>query len=333
MSYRGFYEEKFRRVFSFSYLVEAANCIARLKAQTLADLDSSDCGDGPNEAQAEVTTDLGGTIRYVVAHVDGVWRHEVQFLGNSDCTNPDIGCAWMFFCQAVLGIENWFRMNEHDEDGTTRPFTFVFGLDESRQLAYAAHQPRIPAPSDCWEWDSILTGQPRYYSNSYAMEPKPAPAILTKEQITRRFDQSADNPPEFAFIAFCYAPPSEREYEGYTCPKCGERTLYTGKLAYTADTIPTIRSIASRIGGISVEIDEISFCQACNPSTTVPKLAAIITFKGDTEPRRVAPVSEDDIFDLHFFLTGQRLFDNSNKDESRRYVRRLHRLLVERKGE
>ncbi len=78
--------------------------------------------------------------------------------------------------------------------------------------------------------------------------------------------------------AMCYAPPRPPDTIGYTCPECGEKTLYAVDPAAASKTISRYRIVSVmrvtllrrqaeqlRSLGLAVKLDEKAWCRKCQP--------------------------------------------------------------------
>jgi hypothetical protein len=105
--------------------------------------------------------------------------------------------------------------------------------------------------------------------------------------------------------AMCYRVAPKTSRLDYTCPKCGERTLYETTEGSHASAVATmvdaeiswcrreLEYIRRTIGG-GVSLEESQFCQECSPNVTSPKLVVRISLpNGDS--REIEVFSHDDL--------------------------------------
>ncbi len=104
--------------------------------------------------------------------------------------------------------------------------------------------------------------------------------------------------------AMCYkvaAPPDRVEY---VCPKDGEKTLYKNTMVhFIMSDLPSIRSYASRMPGVTVTIDESELCKKCSPHNDAPQVHMTVTFADRTHT--VDSVTMQDLQLMFEFLSGK----------------------------
>lgn len=122
-----------------------------------------------------------------------------------------------------------------------------------------------------------------------------------------------EEPPEPLPGAMCYkvaGPPSVAEY---TCPVCGEKTVYTDELTgFIENRLESARRLASAVDGctsFSVTLDETALCSNCSgDSSGTPGLYLVV----DDSLR--SPVSENDLRMLFAFLRGELYWSTETGD-------------------
>jgi len=139
-------------------------------------------------------------------------------------------------------------------------------------------------------------------------------------------------PPEPVYGAMCYeavAPPQVAEY---TCPVCGEKTLYTEYDTWFIEfELQGCRRIFDEISGASemdIELDEALFCQVCTPDEGEgPALVLTLTLEDGTVISN--RISEFDLRILESFLKGRLYYVTSNDGEQplKPYAGRIRELL------
>ncbi len=121
-------------------------------------------------------------------------------------------------------------------------------------------------------------------------------------------------PTELSKGAMCYSMTGPPNIDEYVCPKCGEKTLYTGtegpRSADNTDEvreeIVACRRILKEIEGLDVALDESQFCAKCTPDLReVPKIILVVHYEGREEPHRVEGVTSEDLEILKEFLDGK----------------------------
>ena len=130
-------------------------------------------------------------------------------------------------------------------------------------------------------------------------------------QLLARLEQ--EEPPEAIRGAMCYrvaGPPSVAEY---TCPVCGEKTVYTDELTgFIENRLESARRLAAAVDSatvFSVKLDETAFCSSCSrDSLRTPGLFIVV----DDTLR--SPVSETDLRMLHGFVQGNLYWSTETDD-------------------
>jgi hypothetical protein len=147
--------------------------------------------------------------------------------------------------------------------------------------------------------------------------------------------------PEFDQVwAMCYEIAGPPDTVQYTCPKCGEKTLY--KLAESDEDIGSFgvnsfiefelkscRRVVKAIRSLNIALDESQFCKKCSPDVESPKAALVIKYKGEETPYRCKNVTLDDLRLLREFLAGYRKHTGTfdNKTPLKDHLERLSELL------
>lgn len=146
-------------------------------------------------------------------------------------------------------------------------------------------------------------------------------------------------PTELATGAMCYKPAMPPKSADYTCPKCGEKTLYSiekienknegYQIIGTVNVdIPNCRRTIKTIKGIKITLDESQFCKKCSPDILSPKLVLIIEHE-DGKKHTFTGVTNNDLILISEFLSGS----DKHKDEGdfetplKNHVNRLSELL------
>jgi hypothetical protein len=155
---------------------------------------------------------------------------------------------------------------------------------------------------------------------------------LTRAEIERRLRVLAENPApaDLRIIgAMCYDVTSPT-CATYVCPKCGERTLYSGRWTYIVwSTIPGCRRIVKTLAQIPIELDEAQFCKKCSPKIESPELCLLVRFKGEETHHRICNISLEDVTLLSEFLEGKDRHVHWNARESalKSHIDRLEEIL------
>lgn len=122
---------------------------------------------------------------------------------------------------------------------------------------------------------------------------------------------------ERVMSAMCYevaAPPQRIEY---TCPVCGERTLYPFNAGVVdADELSTCRRLMQELPArVLASLDEAAFCRKCHPGTTKPELVLVARFQ-DGQSESVAGVRAADLELLTAIVAGRKPVDASEVQAS-----------------
>jgi hypothetical protein len=163
---------------------------------------------------------------------------------------------------------------------------------------------------------------------------------MKQSEIEERLRELAKGPPPAKLSpgAMCYSmmvPPTIVEY---VCPKCGEKTLYTGeKGPRSADDTNAIRRevvacrrILKEMEGLDIELDESQFCAKCTPDLKgPPQIILVVRYEGTEEPHRVEGVTSEDMAILKEFLDGKDKHEGDFGIEKplKDYIERLGELL------
>jgi hypothetical protein len=114
----------------------------------------------------------------------------------------------------------------------------------------------------------------------------------------------------------------------YTCPSCGEKTVYTisekykptpkGKskrkkrkykvdrgLFWLASNVKDFRRLTGKIKGIDVVLDEKELCVHCSPETSNPRLKLKIKLPGEDTVHHTGPISIEKLKMLIEFTNGK----------------------------
>jgi len=157
---------------------------------------------------------------------------------------------------------------------------------------------------------------------------------LGRDEIDKRLRALASSPAptKLAMGAMCYKPAPPPGAEQYTCPKCGERTVYAmkgsaggggeGAIVVNWSTVQALgsdlvacRRAAGTVKAFSVELDESEFCRKCSPGVETPALGLIVRYGGG-EPHVVRPVGLLDLRLITEFLAGSSIHVGSNDSQT-----------------
>lgn len=116
--------------------------------------------------------------------------------------------------------------------------------------------------------------------------------------------------------AMCYSPKPITQRAEYTCPLCGEKTLYTySEAEVVEDEIPACRRLASRFDKSTLFIDETQFCSKCRKdSVDEPKICLVTKLEGQNEVKTCGIHSIDLVLLTNFF-EGKTIYKTFNDGE------------------
>lgn len=136
--------------------------------------------------------------------------------------------------------------------------------------------------------------------------------------------------PEPKMGAMCYEPAMRPMRAEYTCPTCGEKTLYTNAVVWKVDMeLDTCRRLFKTLPKReTMTLDESGFCGKCSPGNTEPALKLLIRFDNGAT-NTVANVTCADLRMLSGFLSGKLDFstDNDGTSALKNQLPRLRELL------
>ena len=157
-----------------------------------------------------------------------------------------------------------------------------------------------------------------------------------KNEILNKLKRLKDTavPANLSSGAMCYsmaAPPDRVEY---VCPICHNKTLYEaskdnyGLPRFISWELTSCRRAVKEIKGMSVELDETSFCKKCKPDAKKHELTLVVKY-GKNETHRVKNVRLDDLKLLVEFTNGKLKHDvgAGGEEPLKNYLTRLHKLL------
>jgi hypothetical protein len=129
---------------------------------------------------------------------------------------------------------------------------------------------------------------------------------LTIESLKNTLNQLPENPSNYDIPvgAMCYDTAAPMDRIQYTCPKCGEMTLYNSFYGDDIEELQDYRSLVKKITKINVKLDESQFCKKCNPDITSPQFGLII--KQGKKERKVYNINQEDIKLLYDFSEGKK---------------------------
>ncbi len=121
------------------------------------------------------------------------------------------------------------------------------------------------------------------------------------EQLPPPLDMQSDRP----IGAMCYKVSSQPPRMEYTCPVCGEMTLYPDFTSVPVDNMPYYRNLVKRITKIDVKLDESQLCEVCNPKAEDRVLCLIVKTPKSAEPKKTCNITDDDINLLYNYSEGK----------------------------
>lgn len=116
--------------------------------------------------------------------------------------------------------------------------------------------------------------------------------------------------------AMCYARGPVSLTAEYTCPVCGQKTLYdkyeTARVVQSIEACRREFDLLVQVSPLKMKLDESSFCAKCSPNAT-EHLLGLIVFYEDGTFNRIAPIYTDDLTLLRDYFEGRLTKLNSGK--------------------
>jgi ribosomal protein S27AE len=160
-------------------------------------------------------------------------------------------------------------------------------------------------------------------------------AGLDRQDLDKKLQalEKAPAPTQLAPGAMCYAPPPPRQQTSYTCPKCGEKTIYANsdngfwKVGDVDALRRTVKAIQAK--GLDVSLDESAFCQKCGKDSKAKEFALEVKWPGQEKSHRATLQGTTDLQILLEFLDGKDKHDAGPGGEKpmKDYLPRLRKLL------
>jgi hypothetical protein len=105
--------------------------------------------------------------------------------------------------------------------------------------------------------------------------------------------------------AMCYTVVNTSDSTYYSCPKCGEKTLYTKNAGrFVQRELPGCRSMANTLSEINLTLDESQYCKKCSPDIVSPQLCMTYKLSDDTSETNICGIDSDDLEIMKEFLQG-----------------------------
>jgi hypothetical protein len=189
------------------------------------------------------------------------------------------------------------------------------------------------------------------YKNTISLPGQSAEnTVFTRAELRERLISLAESDPprdkDLSPGAMCYEMAAPPDRYDYTCPLCGEKTLYAandipetdrerivGSYIYTITLeLEPCRRLVGLIRGLDIVLDESEFCAFCYPGAEkvkIPRICIIINYPDQKEPRRICDISSDDLILLKEFMDGSKIHRYSNDWEIplKNEIKRLEELL------
>ena len=160
-------------------------------------------------------------------------------------------------------------------------------------------------------------------------------AGLNRQELDKKLQalEKAPAPTQLAPGAMCYAPPPPRQQTSYTCPKCGEKTIYANadngfwKVGDAEAMRRTAKAIQAK--GLDVSLDESAFCQKCGKDIKEKTFVLEVKWPGQEKSHRATLQGTTDLQILLEFLDGKDKHDAGPGGEKpmKDYLPRLRKLL------
>jgi ribosomal protein L37AE/L43A len=164
-------------------------------------------------------------------------------------------------------------------------------------------------------------------------------AGLSRQDLEKKLQalDKAPAPTKLAPGAMCYKPAGPQERQEYTCPTCGEKTLYSrssgngwtivSALSSTDSYRRLIKQLQEK--GMDCRLDESAFCQKCGKNAQEKAFILETKCQETGKPHRASLASPDDLELLLDFLANKDRHDAGPGGEKplKDYVPRLRALL------
>lgn len=155
---------------------------------------------------------------------------------------------------------------------------------------------------------------------------------ISKEDMQKKLKHLANSmvPINLKQGAMCYEVAAAPDRAEYTCPSCGEKTLYTNDFTFFIQyELQDCRNSVSKIKGIDAHLDESQFCKKCKSEIENPELCMDYSYAEDSISRKICNISSSDIELLIEFTNGRKVHTGFNGTEYplKNYVDRLETLL------
>jgi hypothetical protein len=131
--------------------------------------------------------------------------------------------------------------------------------------------------------------------------------VVKRSTIKEKLEALAKTPlpTELKKGAMCYAVVNEPDSTYYTCPECGEKTLYTinaGRFVHRE--LPGCRSMSKTFSEINLTLDESQYCKKCSPDIELPQLCITYKLSDDTSETHICGIDSDDLEIMKEFMQG-----------------------------
>ncbi len=160
-------------------------------------------------------------------------------------------------------------------------------------------------------------------------------ADMNKQDLEKQLQalEKAPPPTQLAPGAMCYAPMPPQQRIDYTCPKCGEKTVYATnndgfwKVGNTEAFRRGLKALQEK--GLNCQLDETAFCQKCGKGAKAKEFILEVSWPGQEKPRRTILQGTSDLQILLEFIAGKDKHDNGPGGEKpmKDYLPRIRDLL------
>lgn len=140
-------------------------------------------------------------------------------------------------------------------------------------------------------------------------------ASLSRQELEKKLQDLAKKPAptKLAPGAMCYSRMAPADRHEYSCPTCGEKTLYSRSDSAGWDTIEALQSISHyrrlvkelKAKDLDCELDESAFCKKCGKDATKKGYALVVRLPDQKEPHRTTLRGHEDLSVLLDFLTNK----------------------------
>lgn len=158
--------------------------------------------------------------------------------------------------------------------------------------------------------------------------------VYSKKAIEEKLIKLADTPvtEQLSRGAMCYKMAMPKNVSEYTCPTCGEKTIYKDWMGKRIEEeLPSLRRIVASIKQLKLILDENGLCSHCRKEVLFPQNMNIglkIIWPDKTE-NYTSDIQLSDMIILQEFLEGKTVFkgERDSINALKNYLPRLRKIL------